>query len=479
MKKSLLTLLALATSVCLSLAETSFDFSTSLPKGWSASVAPYGFEGGTDGRGAQFSGSSELTLPDVSAVTKVTIICSTNGDSGNSIAVQVGETTMGTKVLPKENGQTLTFSSETALDGDLKIIITRSKKSIWIKSVTIDGTYDAGNIEEEDPTEGLDANYEYSEPTKVVMTGDQVNKQSYTFICNNVKVVASMGTKTETYFGANAGTTLTFVTTREMKGIVVDGFVKKDFTAESSAGTIAYESPSEDDLEKENVLVVKDINTNVLTLTCDKQLRCYEVRIYFEENPDVTIDEGGDVDYSYYWEPEEAVTMNIEFDRVEYVDMTENLGYACTSLNFYCDTHEMEMVVFASTIEGTILPLGTYPVTNTYEANTVQASPGGDDYMDYATYIATDFETNDEGQELYNPYYVVSGELTVSAVEGGTEFKLQAATYNGSTVHATCIYVANGVEDASVATEATKVLRDGTILLRRNGKTFTILGERL
>ena len=478
MKRSILLLFALAASMCLAFAEASFDFSTSLPKGWSATTVPYGFDGGTDGRGAQFTGSSELTLPDVSEVKNVTVVCSTNDENVNSIAVQVGETTLGTKVLPKGNGQTLTFSSETALEGDLKIVITRTKKSVWIKSVTIDGTYDAGNIVEDDPTEGLDANYEYAEPTSVVITGEQVSKQSYTFICNNVKVVASMGTKTDTYFGANAGTTLTFVTTRDMKGIVVDGFVKKAFNASSSAGTIAFESPSDDDLEKENVLVVKDINTNVLTLTCDKQLRCNEVRIYFEENPDVTIEGGGDVDYSYYWEPEEAVTMNIVFDRMEYTDMTENLGYACTGLNFFSETHEMEMVVFASSVEGTILPLGTYPVTDTYAENTVQASPGGDDYMDYATYIATDFETNDEGTELYNPYYVVSGELTVSAAEGGTLFSLQATTYNGSTVNAMCLYVANGVENTSVGQTTHKVLRNGTILIRNNGNTFTILGER-
>ena len=474
MKKSLLMVLALVASSCLAFAEASFDFTSSLPQGWTASVAPRGFED----RGAQFTENATLTLPGVSEVTQVTVICSANEANVNSIEVQVGETSLGTKVLPKENGQTLVFTSGTALDGDLKIVITRTKKSVWIKSVTIDGTYDSSSIED-DLTEGLDPDYVYEEPTKVVTTGEECSKTSYSFINNNVKVIANLGTKTDTYFGANAGTTLTFVTTRDMKGIVVDGFVRKAFTATSSVGTIEYESPMSNDLEQENVLVVKDINTNVLTLTCDKQLRCNEVRIYFEENPDVTIDMGGgEVDYSYYWEPEEAVTMNIVFDQLEYIDMTENLGYACTGLNFYSDTHEMQMVVFASTVEGTILPLGTYPVSDTYAANTVQASPGGDDYTDYATYIATDFETNDEGQELYNPYYVVSGELIVSAVEGGTEFALQAATYYGSTVNATCIYVANAVDTTSVAPKATKILRNGTLLLRSNGQTFTILGER-
>lgn len=478
MKRSVLFMLALVASMCVAYAEASFDFSTSLPKGWSATVDPYGFDGGTDGRGAQFTASCELTLPAVSEVKTVTVLCSTNEDNVNSLEVMVGETSLGKKVLPKQNGQTLTFSSETALAGDMKIVITRAKKSVWIKTVAIDGTYDAGNIEDDDPTEGLDGDYVYTEPTRVVITGEQVSKQPYTFICNNVKVIASQGTKTDTYFGANAGSTLTFVTTRDMKGIVVDGMVKKAFNASSSAGTISFECPSDDDLEKENVLVVKDINTNVLTLTCDKQLRCNEVRIYFEENPDVTIEGGEDVDFSYYWEPEEAVTMNIVFDRLEYIDMTENLGYACSGLNFYSDTHEMEMVVFASSVEGTILPLGTYPVNDTYAANTVQASPGGDDYTDYATYISTDFETNTEGTLLYNPYYVVSGELTVSAVESGTLFSLQATTYNGSTVNATCIYAANGVENTSVAPATKKALRDGMILIRSNGNTFTILGER-
>jgi len=476
MKKNLFTLLALMTSACLAFAEASFDFSFAIPKGWTATVAPRGFED----RGAQFTDNTILTLSGVGNVTTVTVVCSANEADANSIEVFVGETSIGLKVLPKENGQTLTFTSEAELEGDLKIVITRTKKSVWIKSVTVGGSYDPGDIPEEDPTEGLDHEYVYSEPTKVISTGEEGSKITYSFICNNVKVIANLGTKTDTYFGANAGTTLTFVTTRNMKAIVVDGFVRKAFTATASSGTIAYKSSSSVDLEEEEVLAVTDIDANVLTLYCDKQLRCNEVRIYFDENPDINIHPEEELNYSYYWEPEEAVTMDIVFDRLEYQDMTENMGYACSSFLFYNDTYEMNLVIFASaTDESTILPSGSYPINDTYAENTVQASPGGDEYYDYPSCVFTDFETDGEGTERYNPYYIVSGMLVITPVEGGATFTINAVTYNGSVISATYVHVVNAADNAIVPTEAIVSMRNGIILLRSNGATYSITGNRL
>ena len=64
MKRTILTMLALVTSICFAKAEASFDFTSSLPNGWTATAAPYGFSD----RGAQFTSSAELTLANVSDV---------------------------------------------------------------------------------------------------------------------------------------------------------------------------------------------------------------------------------------------------------------------------------------------------------------------------------------------------------------------------------------------------------------------------
>lgn len=181
MKKTIILLLALVASISFAKAEASFDFTSSLPKGWTATVAPYGF---TE-RGAQFTSSSELTLANVSNVKEVTIACYTNSekDNDNSITVYIGEVSFGTKQLARATDLTLTFSAAETVSGDLKIVITKvNKKSVYIKTITIDGTYDAGDIEEEDPLEGLNTDYEYAEPTIIANTENTGSNQAYTFI---------------------------------------------------------------------------------------------------------------------------------------------------------------------------------------------------------------------------------------------------------------------------------------------------------
>ena len=126
MKKSILLLLALVASICFAKAEASFDFTTSIPKGWTTTVAPYGYSE----RGAQFTSSSELTLADVQDVQEVTVACYTNSekDNDNSITVYVGEVSFGTKQLARATDLTLTFNSAEAVSGDLKIVITKVNK---------------------------------------------------------------------------------------------------------------------------------------------------------------------------------------------------------------------------------------------------------------------------------------------------------------------------------------------------------------
>lgn len=481
-KLNLLFVVLLLVSAASMQAEVTFEFLHSLPKGWSATVAPHGYE---EERGAQFIENTCLTLPGVSEVKQVTILCSANEDNVNSIEVKVGDVSLGKKQLPKAANQTLTFESNTALEGELNILITRTKKSVWIKKVTIDGVFDSSLIPDEDLTEGLDPNYIYTEPTKVVSTDSLGSKIPYTFICNNVKVIASMGGKTAQYFSANAESEITFVTTRKMKALVVDGFLRKGFSAESSAGKIVYKYTDAVDLEEEQVLAVTDIDTNVVTLICDKQLRCHELRIYFESNPEIDIEIDDEL-FTYYYEPEQTKDFTLWFDSLTYIDMTDNLGYPCTSLQLTTGEAELSLVVFASTIDDeTILPVGTYPITDSYAANTVQASPGGDENMDYPSYLATDFEKDANGNETYNPYYLVSGTLEILAVEGGVYFGIDATSFNGSTVNGRYMNakgepnVDDAVEQVIYTGQARKVLRGGRLIIQRNGAVYTVDGVQL
>ncbi len=487
-------MLALVTSICFAKAEASFDFTSSLPNGWTATAAPYGFSD----RGAQFTSSAELTLANVSDVKEVTIACYTNSenDDDNSMSVHVGEVSFGTKQLARTTDLTLTFTSAEAVSGDLKIVITKvKKKSVYIKTVTIDGTYDDGGVEEEDPLEGLDANYEYTEPTIVTNTEATGSNQAYSFIQNNIKVNCTKGARYETYFSVNAGASLTFIATQPIKAIVVNGYVKKEFEAKASSGEIQYVDASESEVSAEQVLAVTEVNNNILTLTCEKQLQCRSVAIYFTSVPEIHIDEGEDeYDYSFEWEPEEPVTMNLTFDSLAYIDETEFLEYPCTDLKLFDrkNNYMLNLVVFVSTLEDesetTILPPGTYPINYTYlesddYVNTVQASVGGYEDYDFPSYFLTDVIYDESGYPCeYVPYYFVSGTFEVKAVEGGARFEVHATTYNGSAINGQCSFV-NGkpVEDAvdnvMIVNEATKVLRNGHLLIRRNGMIYGVGGE--
>lgn len=495
MKKSILLLLALVASICFAKAEASFDFTTSIPKGWTTTVAPYGYSE----RGAQFTSSSELTLADVQDVQEVTVACYTNSekDNDNSITVYVGEVSFGTKQLARATDLTLTFNSAEAVSGDLKIVITKvNKKSVYIKTVTIDGTYDDSGIEEEDPLEGLDTEYVYDEPTIITNTEATGSNQAYTFIQNNIKVNCSKGARYETYFSVNAGASLTFVATQPIKAIVVNGYVKKEFEAEASSGEIQYVDASEDEVTAEQVLAVTEVNNNILTLTCEKQMQCKSVSIYFTSTPEIHIDEGDDYDYSFEWEPEEQVTMNVTFDSIAYIDETEFLEYPCTDIKLFDrkNNYMLNLIAFVSTLEDaaetTILPVGTYPINYTYldsedYENTVQASVGGYEDYDFPSYFLTDVKYDENGYPYeYVPYYLVSGTLEVLAVEGGAQFEVHATTYNGSTINGTYIFAEGepNIEDAidyvAIGSKATKVLRDGQLLIERNGECNSVDGLR-
>lgn len=334
--------------------------------------------------------------------------------------------------------------------------------------------------------EALDPNYVYAEPT-VVTNNEEIgsNLANYSFVCNNIQVNVTKGARyannANTYFGVNAGESMTLTATQPMKAIVVNGFIKKYFEATASSGTIVYADAEDDEVEAEQVLAVTDINATTLTISCIKQLRCYSVSVYFVETPEITIG-GGEDDYSFEWEPTEVTTMNLTFSELEVNDMTENLGYACTNLTFYNDDYEMDLSVFASTVEGeTFLPAGTYPINDSYEANTVMASPGGYEDFDFPSYLITGFEQNEltGGWTYSTVYYLVGGSLEIVAIEGGVQMNIRAGSHFGSIINATYTQGADGIENTAAGSKATKMLRDGQLILNRGEASYTILGSKL
>ena len=150
--------------------------------------------------------------------------------------------------------------------------------------------------------EDLDGTYVYSEPTIVMPKDTTLTKKEYAFIHNNILVHCSQGSilKAEedtdpdeevdnshpAYFNCNAGYELTFTATQPIKGVAIDGFVRKAFNASVDHGTIQYLTDPDANMEGWPALVLLDVNATSVTLFCPKQLRCYEVRVFFHENPE-------------------------------------------------------------------------------------------------------------------------------------------------------------------------------------------------
>ena len=211
------------------------------------------------------------------------------------------------------------------------------------------GNTGGGNENPSGPTDpdspSLNPDYIYAEPTVVKVPSTKVQGAEYTFIDNNIEVSCTKGAITENYFSAHAGFAMTFTATKNIKGIVINGFVKKDFTATTDHGKISYLTPSEDK-EANPVVVITDVNSKSVTIDCVKQLRCYNVEVYFDENPEATVSGA----------PGSGEEITLNFDSADAVyesEYAEMIGEANYSIFLYNES-DPEIPYFA---------LDIYPVS--------------------------------------------------------------------------------------------------------------------
>lgn len=141
--------------------------------------------------------------------------------------------------------------------------------------------------------------------------------------------------------------------------------------------------------------------------------------------------------------------------------MTDN---ALMALYFYAEEADPEIVI----------PEGTYYIDDSEDYFTVHASDGS--ISTYPSFYATH-----NGKEFTSMYFFVSGTVEVKNKNGKLYMEIHAR--NSYNVPAHIIYdasVTTGTLDTRVPTPDTqKVLRDGQLLIIRNGETYTIWGARI
>ena len=146
-----------------------------------------------------------------------------------------------------------------------------------IVTVQVDTTATEEEEEEEEDEEEQESDENEKEEPK-----------GYTFISNNIRVSADKGEATDFTFSVKKGGKLSFTATKKIKGIVIDGLVKENFTATSDKGQL---EALYTDIETvaSPALIVKNVNDTIVTITCNKKLTCYSARVYFYANPNEKI----------------------------------------------------------------------------------------------------------------------------------------------------------------------------------------------
>lgn len=177
-------------------------------------------------------------------------------------------------------------------------------------------------------------------------------------------------------------------------------------------------------------LVLTGISGKTVTITKSDVALVVEENTY---NPHID-DDTDDIDYR--WEPVMATTINFTAASCNVEDYIEDEGNVWVRLVDANQAYKLyiELFLYALDANGNI-PAGTYPVSNSQAANTIWASPGGDDDFDFGIYLLADRNACDV---YHSVYYIVSGSLDVAYdAQGNQKLSFNGTTYNGSTIQVT------------------------------------------
>lgn len=299
----------------------------------------------------------------------------------------------------------------------------------------------------------------------VALAATQANQtvtvQGVTLSFNGTIVDATYEGKTYRTLRVYAGKTLTVSCAEKITKIEVIGMAKKDADVTASAGTVVGGSFSADTYAYENgfdepLFVINDVNATSTVITPVKQIRLYGIRVTTGE---------GELDYSF--EPTEVTTIDETMLKADWTDYTDD-GWVLVWLS----NEEYEVSLAVITTEAA-MPVGTFKINDSAEENTVLASPGGDETSDYPSFVAANFE----GDSYNAAYYLVSGDVTISVAEDVYTIKIDAKSYNGSTIK--MAYTGTVEKYTAIRTveiDNTVYARDGRIYAEEGARIYSLTG---
>ena len=178
-------------------------------------------------------------------------------------------------------------------------------------------------------------------------------------------------------------------------------------------------------------------------------------------------------------EPEEIIDRTYTtVDNVTIDDQTEKNGYIYLALTAADGSDMAAFFFFAEEAdEDIVVPAGVYPINSSEEYGTVFANPGVQGDGVWPSFYARMLE---DGSLVVPLWLLVDGTVEVSKTEDGYPYlEVNAVNSYGVEVHIVYDGTTTGVTDVKKPTNIRKVLRDGQLVIIRDGKTFNVVGAEL
>lgn len=250
-----------------------------------------------------------------------------------------------------------------------------------------------------------------------------------------------------------AGASISFSAGQDIKGLAINGNVKKNFSASCDKGTMDYLSDSYEDSEGEPVLTISDIDAPSVTITCNNQLRCFSIEVYFTENPGGT---QGEVMDTVRFTAVRAEAMDYSDDErysseghySYWLSLTPEAGYPQVWLDMY------------AAVKGDLS--GEYSLYNSNVGDYTYVQLGEDE-LDYEYAYDQEFTIVKNGDSYHVKGYIIA--------ENDVQYEF---VYDGPIA----IVGSEGVENVEEPkAQSQKMLRNGQLIIRRGEKTFTVTGQ--
>ena len=255
-----------------------------------------------------------------------------------------------------------------------------------------------------------------------------------------------------------ANASITFSAGQNIKGLAINGNTKKNFSATCDNGTIDYLSDEAEDTTGEPVLTVSDIDATSVTISCNNQLRCFSVEVYFLENPEGTQGEVMD-------------TVRFTAVSAEAADYSNDTTFSSDGYYSYwlmlapAEGYPQVWLDMYAVVQGDLSGAYSLYNYNVGEYTYIQLSADEWDY-EYAydqefTITQTDNGYHVEGyivaENDIRYEFVYDGPITLTPIADSIE-KVDSQNPNG---------------------QSEKVLRDGQVLIHTNGEWHTMSGAQI